>query len=74
MYRHDYAGTGYSPLTDIHARNVSTLHEVWSYRLPADANSQATPIVLNGAMYLPAGDRVVALDCAVAPRGRVLGR
>jgi glucose dehydrogenase len=62
MYRHDYAGTGYSPLTQIAAKNVSNLREAWSYRLPQDANSQATPIVVNGVMYLPAGDRVVALD------------
>jgi quinoprotein glucose dehydrogenase len=75
MYRHDQAGTGYSPLTQIDARNVATLTQAWSYGLqpaaPAPAtgrggagavNSQATPIVVNGVMYLPAADRVVALD------------
>ena len=62
MYRHDYAGTGYSPLAQITTRNVSTLREVWSYRLDESANSQATPIVVNGVMYLPAANRVVALD------------
>ena len=64
MYRHDYAGTGYSPLAQITTKNVSSLREVWSYRLPEDANSQATPIVVNGLMFLPAGDRIVALDPA----------
>jgi glucose dehydrogenase len=75
MYRHDQAGTGYSPLTQIDARNVATLTQAWTYGLqsaaPAPAtgrggagavNSQATPIVVNGVMYLPAADRVVALD------------
>ena len=78
MYRHDYAGTGYSPLTQISARNVSTLTRAWTYRLQSDnppapaaggrggagggVNSQATPIVINGAMYLPAADRIVALQ------------
>jgi quinoprotein glucose dehydrogenase len=77
MYRHDYAGTGYSPLTQITVRNVATLAPAWTYRLQSDAppapsaggrggagagvNSQATPIVVNGVMYLPAADRVVAL-------------
>ena len=74
MYRHDYAGTGYSPLSQINTRNVSNLREVFSYSLqgPAPAegqsgrgggpNSQATPIVVNGAMYLPTANRVVSLD------------
>jgi quinoprotein glucose dehydrogenase len=63
MYRRDYAGTGYSPLAQINPKNVTSLREVWSYRLQGDApNSQATPIVVDGSMYLPAGDRVVALD------------
>jgi quinoprotein glucose dehydrogenase len=76
MYRHDYAGTGYSRLAQIDTKNVSSLREVWAYRLQRDSppagppatggaggpNSQATPIVVNGSMYLPAADRVVALD------------
>jgi quinoprotein glucose dehydrogenase len=75
MYRHDHAGTGYSPLTQIHARNVAGLTEAWTFSLqpsapavtggrgaPAGVNSQATPIVVNGVMYVPAADRVVALD------------
>ena len=63
MYRHDYAGTGYSPLAQINTKNVSSLREVWSYRVAGDnPNSQVTPIVVNGAMYLPAANRVVALD------------
>jgi len=74
-YRRDHAGTGASPLTQIDARNVATLTPAWSYSLQAAApaspagrggaggvNSQATPIVVNGVMYLPAADRVVALD------------
>lgn len=74
MYRHDEAGTGYSPLAQIDTRNVAKLVQAWSYRLqsdtpaaaagrggPAPANSQATPILVNGVMYLPAVDRVVAL-------------
>jgi quinoprotein glucose dehydrogenase len=70
-YRRDAAGTGFSPLTDIDPSNVARLSRAWSYNLEIDGapppggrgvNSQATPIVVRGAMYVPAADRVVALD------------
>src|SRR5262249_43439081 len=57
------------PLTEINTGNVSKLTQAWTYRLRPDANSpaastmnQVTPIVVNGVMYLPAGNRVVALE------------
>ena len=73
MYNHDLAGTRYSPLTQITTKNVAKLKEAWSYKLrsASDAGkrlpgiggfSQATPIVVNGLMYLPAGGRIVALE------------
>jgi len=82
MYRHDYAGTGYSSLAEIDAKNVSTLKQAWTFSLQASnapvtvagapgrgrgnappvPNSEATPIVVGGAMYLPTMDRVVAID------------
>ena len=76
-YRHDESGTGHSPLRQINAGNVASLIRVWIYSLQGEAsaapnagrgggaggvNSQATPIVVNGVMYLPAANRVVALD------------
>ena len=77
MYRGDLAGTGYSGLTQITPENVSNLSRAWSYSLVPGAsgqdpespaapgpNSQATPVVVDGVMYLPAADRVVALDPA----------
>jgi quinoprotein glucose dehydrogenase len=72
MYRHDFAGTGWSPLTEIDAGNVARLRQAWTYGLQSDTpstgrgaggpNSEATPIVVNGTMYVPAANRVVALD------------
>jgi len=62
MYRHDYSGTGYSPLTQINTKNVSSLKEVWTHLLSTGLNSQATPIVVNGLMYLPSANGVVALE------------
>ena len=74
MYRGGYAGTGYSPLTQINRQNVAKLAQAWTYRLQGDApaaaekpgavalSSQATPIVVDGVMYLPAANRVVAIE------------
>lgn len=71
QYRGDYAGLGYSPLAEIDASNVTALTESWRYNLAADPepgatprnpNSQVTPIVVNGVMYVAAADRIVALD------------
>jgi len=77
-YNRDLAGSRYSPLTQINTTNVSTLTRAWSYRLrpepgvvvpaidrPASAFElfqEVTPIVVNGVMYLPSGNRVVALE------------
>ena len=65
-YNHDLAATRYSPLTQINTDNVAKLTRTWSYKLPVKVGpfggSQAVPIVVNGVMYLPAGNRVLALD------------
>ncbi len=69
MYRGDTSGTGYSTLNQIDAANVNSLAVAWTYSLrndsasnPREPNSQVTPIVVDGVMYLPTVDRVVALD------------
>ena len=69
MYRGNLAGTGYSPLEEITVDNLSSLSTTWRYSLrndggpdPREPNSQVTPIVVDGVMYLPGVDRVVALD------------
>jgi glucose dehydrogenase len=69
MYNRDLAGTRYSPLSQINAGNVAKLRQAWSYAMrpggkgpAAGAFSEVTPIVVHGVMYLPAGNRVLALD------------
>ncbi len=59
-YNHDLAGTRYSPLKQINTTNVAKLAEAWSY--PLGLPSEATPIVVNGVLYLPVAKGVVALD------------
>src|SRR3989449_4057985 len=73
MFNRDLAGTRYSPLTQINTTNVATITQAWSYRLrpegkniaalsPSEIFQEITPVVVNGVMYLPAANRVVALE------------
>lgn len=76
MYSRDHAGTRFSPLTQIDRANVAELTEAWSVPVARSAtdddeapgpsgNPQATPIVVDGVMYLPVrGHEVLALDAA----------
>jgi glucose dehydrogenase len=47
MYRHNLAGDGFSPLTQINTRNVANLKEAWSY-----AGKDAQPST-RGVAYWP---------------------
>jgi quinoprotein glucose dehydrogenase len=70
MYNRDLNGTRYSPLNQINAGNVATLKQAWEYKLGPKPGGitggwESTPIVVDGVMYMPAGDsNVVALDAA----------
>jgi quinoprotein glucose dehydrogenase len=75
-YRGDFAGTGYSSLNQITTANVANLAQAWTLGLQSDAppppargrggaagaNSQATPVVAGGVMFLPTANSVVALE------------
>ncbi|CUR47788.1 PQQ-dependent dehydrogenase, methanol/ethanol family [Alloalcanivorax xenomutans] len=59
----DYAGTRFSPLTQITSKNVDKLGLAWSYDLKSTRGIEATPIVVDGTMYVTASWSVVhALD------------
>ncbi|HEY2384402.1 MAG TPA: PQQ-binding-like beta-propeller repeat protein [Terriglobia bacterium] len=74
MFNRDLAGTRFSPLTQINTSNVAKLKQVWTYKLrPHDGKpltgqsaselfQEVTPIVVNDIMYLPAANRIVALE------------
>ena len=73
MFLRDLAGTRYSPLSQIDTGNVAKLAQAWFYAFnregktirglsPSELYQEITPIVVDGVMYLPAGDRVVALE------------
>jgi len=75
-YSRDLAGTRFSPLTEIDTRNVDRLEIAWTAAVARtfddddgapgpSGNSQATPIAVDGIMYLPVrGSQVLALDGA----------
>lgn len=66
----DHGFTRYSALDQINSRNVSNLEVVWRWRaLPLgsrqDSNLKATPIMVDGVLYVPSGQhQVVALNPA----------
>ena len=56
----DLASTRYSPLAQINRGNVTRLAVAWAY--PMHGYNTASPLVIGGGMYFPAGNRIVALD------------
>jgi alcohol dehydrogenase (cytochrome c) len=61
---HDLAGTRYSPLKQITAKNVSQLVKVCAYSFPDKEPSQTAPIVSAGRMYVTTAHYTVAVDGA----------
>jgi alcohol dehydrogenase (cytochrome c) len=71
-YGHGYANQRFSPLSDINTQTVQRLIPKWIYQSGVSATFQATPIVVDGVMYLSLPfDHVVAVD---ARSGRELWR
>jgi alcohol dehydrogenase (cytochrome c) len=62
-YRRTYDVTAFSPLRQIDRTTVRRLRPVWSYSMRDNRRWLATPIVVNGLMYVPEGSgRVTAFD------------
>jgi quinohemoprotein ethanol dehydrogenase len=51
-YGGDYREQRYSPLKDIHEDNVSQLGLAWSFDTDSNRGLEATPLVVNGVMYV----------------------
>ncbi|MBI2752529.1 MAG: PQQ-dependent dehydrogenase, methanol/ethanol family [Betaproteobacteria bacterium] len=65
----DYPGTRFSRLKKIDAANVGKLGLVWSYDLESTRGVEATPVVVNGVMYVTAPWAVVhAIDVRTGKR------
>ncbi|MDO8778703.1 MAG: PQQ-dependent dehydrogenase, methanol/ethanol family, partial [Burkholderiaceae bacterium] len=62
-YGLDYAETRFSRLNQINAANVKDLGLVWSYNLESTRGVEATPLVVDGIMYVSASWSIVhAID------------
>ena len=71
-YGRDYSNQRFSPLNQIHAGNVKKLIPAWIYQSGVSNTFQATPIVVDGGMYVSLPfNHVVALE---ARTGRELWR
>ena len=69
-YGRTYGEQHYSPLSKISAQNVEHLGLAWSYDLDTARGQEATPIVVDGVMYVStAWSKVKALD---AKTGKLL--
>ncbi len=63
MFRRNYQGWSYSPLTQINAGNVSQLQLKWMWSMPENGTMEDTPIVHDGIMYMwGVGNVIQALD------------
>lgn len=65
----DYAETRYSKLDQVNADNVGQLGLAWSYNLESTRGVEATPLVVDGVMYVTASWSVVhAIDARSGER------
>jgi quinoprotein glucose dehydrogenase len=60
-YGHDPAGLRHSPLTQITPANVSKLEHAWTFHAEW-RSSEATPLVINGVMYVTSPAGIFALE------------
>jgi quinohemoprotein ethanol dehydrogenase len=68
-YSLDYAETRYSRLGQVNTSNVKDLGLVWSYNLESTRGVEATPLVVDGIMYVSASWSIVhAIDVRTGGR------
>jgi len=68
-YGLDYSETRFSQLKQIHAGNAKDLGLVWSYNLESNRGVEATPVVVDGVMFVSASWSVVhAIDVRTGKR------
>jgi alcohol dehydrogenase (cytochrome c) len=64
FHNHDYAGTRFSPLSEITSDNAARLAPACMFQMGERDNFQTGPIVHNGVMYVTTMTSTVALDAA----------
>ncbi|MEO7274656.1 MAG: PQQ-binding-like beta-propeller repeat protein, partial [Vicinamibacterales bacterium] len=65
-YHGDYTGQRHSKLTQITPENVSQLGLAWAWQSGTTAQIKATPILVNGVLYVTTPDNLWAIDARTA--------
>jgi alcohol dehydrogenase (cytochrome c) len=68
-YNGDYSGQRYTALAQITPKNVDQLRAQWVFHSSNSSSLEATPVVVNGLMFMTAANDAFALD---ARSGRVV--
>src|SRR5205814_147791 len=74
MYWGDYHGTHYSPLDQITASNVKTLQTAWTAPVPGAVALEASPVIVDGVMYVTSGGDPLTVLAVDARSGRQVWR
>jgi len=61
-YHGDYSGQRHSKLTQITPDNVSRLSQIWRWQAGAPQQIKASPILVNGVIYITTPDNLWALE------------
>ncbi len=68
-YGRDYSNRRFSPLTQISPANVGQLKLAWRYKTGIPHSFEASPVVLDGTMYVSTPlNHVIALDAATGAK------
>ena len=65
-YHGDYTGQRHSKLTQITPDNVHQLTLAWAWQAGGTNQIKATPILVNGVLYITAPDNIWAIDARTA--------
>ena len=56
------------PLDGINSGNVSNLGLAWYFDIPTNRGIEATPLVIDGVMYVVTRNKLIALEEGIAPK------
>ena len=65
-YHGDYTGQRHSRLTQITPQNVNQMTLAWAWQAGGTIQIKATPILVNGVLYITAPDNIWAIDARTA--------
>ena len=65
-YHGDYSGRRHASLTEITPENVGQLKQVWRFQTGQNQSIKASPILVNGILYVTTPDNLWAIDARTA--------